>query len=362
MNKNKILPRVAVAALLASSLLTSSAYAIQFTYLDPAYKQDIYTGVLPTSWGPGFAWSSAGNMVLRGNRTLYEYNLTDDLIVNGTNVHSFTMRSVAGLGSGYGMTNGTDGFVYANTNLGVQQIDLSSWSVTQTYNTSAGGTYGIGTLPDGRIVHNDNNRIWILDPVSGVDTMVYNHGSFVDDIAISPTGEIFLAGLGQPWDITVINASGSVINSVSVTHGPDGMAFGDGAVFANNTDGTITRIDFAGAGYTGAATEVIFASGGSYGDLAAVGPDGAFYVSQWNNRGPIKWGDDANTTTGGRSTVVRISLKNAGPGGGGFNPSPGTGPGPGPGNGNNVPEPGMSMLLAMGMLGFAVSRRNRKYS
>ena len=356
MNKNKILPRVAVAALLAGSLLASSAQAIQFTYLDPAYEQDIYTGVLPTSWGPGFAWSSAGNMVLRSNSSLYEYSLTDNAVVNGTNVHGYTPRSIAGLGSGYGMTNGTDGFVYANTSRGVQQIDLSTWSVTRTYNSNGRGTYGIGTLPDGRIVHNDNNRIWVLDPVTGVDTVIYNHGSFVDDIAISPTGEIFLAGLGAPWDITVINASGTVINSVAVTHGPDGMAFGDGAVFANNTDGTITRIDFAGAGYTGAATEVIFASGGSYGDLAAVGPDGAFYVSQWSNGGPIKWGDDANTTTGGRSTIVRISLK---AGGGGFNPSPGTGPDPG--TGNNVPEPGISMLLAMGLLGFAVSKRNRKY-
>jgi len=187
MSKNKFLPRIAVATLLVGSLFASSAHAIQFTYLDPAYEQDIYTGALPTGWGPGFAWSSSGNMVLRGNSTLYEYSLTDDIVVSGTDVHSFITRPVANLGSGYGMTNGTDGFVYANTSRGVQQIDLSTWSITQTFNTSARGTYGIGTLPDGRIVHNDSYKIWILDPTTGVDTMIYNHGSFVDDIAISPT-------------------------------------------------------------------------------------------------------------------------------------------------------------------------------
>jgi hypothetical protein len=342
------LPRIAAAILITGSTLFSSAQAVQFSYLDPAYEQDIYTGVLPTGWGPGYAWSDGGNMVLRGNGTLYEYSLTDDTVYNGTDVHSYTTHAIAGLSSGYGMTNGTDGFVYANTTSGVQQINLDTWAVTETFVGSAAGYYGIATLPDGRIVHNDSqSQIWVLDPTTGIDTMIFDHVTFVDDIAVSPTGEIFLAGLDGSPDITVISDTGTLINVVSVTHSPDGMAFGDGAVFANNTDGTITRIDFAGAGYTGAGTEVIFASGGTYGDLAAVGPDGSFYVSQW---GSIHWGDSETTSTTNSQTVVRISLI----GGGGFDPSPGTGPEPTTG----VPEPGTNLLLAMGMLGLWFGRKN----
>ena len=344
--------KLAAATLIVGSTLFTSAHAVQFSYLDPAYEQDIYTADLPTGWGPGFAWNDAGNMILRGSNVLYEYSLADDTVYNGTDVHSYTAHAIAGLGFGYGMTNGTDGYVYANTSSGIQQIDLNTWTVTQTFAGSTGGTYGIGTLPDGRIVHNDNYRIWILDPTTGVDTLVYSQASFIDDIAVSPTGEIFLADLGSSR-LVVINDTGTVINTVNTTHAPDGMAFGDGAAFANNTDGTITRIDFAGAGYTGAATETIFASGGNYGDLAAVGPDGAFYVSQWYG---VDWGDAETTMTTGGSTIVRISLIGGGStGGGGFDPSPGTGPAPDPTTG--VPAPGAGILFATGILGMMFRRK-----
>ncbi|MBI5586936.1 MAG: PEP-CTERM sorting domain-containing protein [Deltaproteobacteria bacterium] len=325
-------------ALAALTAVSSPAMAVQFSYLDPGYTQEIYTGSIPTGWGPGYTWKG-GNLVLRGGNTLYEYSAAPAATVNGTAVHTATSHVISsGLAAGYGMTTGLDGFAYANTSNGVAKIDLNTWTAT-TYAGSAGGYYGIGTLPDGRIVHSDTNNIWVLNPTTGTDTKIYTAGSFIDGITVSPTGEIFLADLGSTR-IRVISSTGTLINNVAVSHGPDGMAFGAGAAFASNTDGTITRLNFAGAGYTGAVTESIFASGGTYGDLASVGPDGSFYVSQW---GTIHW--DNGTSSGGNA-IVKISAI----GGGGFNPPPGT----------SVPEPGTLLLLGSGLLGLGYYKRKIK--
>lgn len=155
-------------------------------------------------------------------------------------------------------------------------------------------------------------------------------------MAVAPTGEIFLAVLGSSR-IDVVSDTGSLINTFNVAHPADDIAFGDGAAFGNNTDGTITKYDFAGPGFTGAVTETVIASGGAYGDLASVGPDGMFYVSQW---GAIHW-DDGSTTF--ENTIVRIGPD------GFFSPSPGTG---------RVPEPSILFLMSLGLLGLFSFRRS----
>ncbi len=332
-------------ALAALTVVSSPAMAVQFSYLDPGYTQEIYTGPTDTSGGfvLGLAFGSGGNLILRSDysNSLYEYSLTPDTVINGTNVHSYTTHAVRDLPSGRGMTNGLDGYIYANTSSGVARIDTATWTAS-VIPGSAAGSYGIGTLPDGRIVHTTGGQTWVLNPVTGTDTLIHS-GLGIDGVAISTTGEIFLANL---WDnkITVLNSSGSVLNSFAVTHSPDGMAFGAGSAFANNTDGTITRLNFAGPGYTGAVTESIFASGGAYGDLGSVGPDGAFYLSQYGPIGGIHWDNGTSTSD---TAFVRIAAL----GGGGFTPPPGVAP---------VPEPGTLLLVGSGILGLAYYRRKTK--
>ncbi len=321
--------------------LTSPVWAVQFSYLDPAYTQEIFTG--PAS-GLGLTFTQDGHLVVQNDwfgpsGTVTVYSLTADTTYQGTTVHSGTVQSVSGLGFGRGITTGTDGLLYSNTSSGIQAIDATTWTAT-TIPGSAGGSYGIGTLSDGRIVHSDSSNIYILNPTTGTDTFIYAAGTFIDGLTVSPTDEIFLAGLSE-GHVIVISTTGALINDVAVTHSPDGMAFGAGSAFANNTDGTITRLTFAGAGYTGAVTETLFASGGAYGDLATVGPDGAFYVTQWGPGGGLHW--DNGTTTSDLA-VVRISL----PGGGGFEPPAGT-PGEPPTGG--VPEPSTLLLLGAGLVG-----------
>lgn len=332
-------------ALAALTVVSSPAMAVQFSYLDPGYTQEIYT--VPAATGEftlGLAFGSGGNLIVRTDysNTLFEYSLVADTVLNGTNVHSYTAHSVAGLPSGRGMTNGIDGYIYANTSSGVARINTATWTATMMPGTAT-GAYGIGTLPDGRIVHTNWNDTWVFDPVSGTDTLIHS-GLATDGIAISNTGEIFEANL---WDnkITVLNSSGAVLNSFPVTHSPDGMAFGGGFAYANNTDGTITKLSFAGPGYTGAVTESIFASGGAYGDLGSVGPDGAFYVSQYGPIGGIHWDNGAYTYD---TAFVRIAAI----GGGGFTPPPGVN--------NPVPEPGTLLLVGSGILGLAYYRIRSK--
>lgn len=349
--KRKLLKGALVFSMLAAlAVVSSPAMADQFSYLDPGYTQEIYTGPTDTSgeYTLGLAYGSGGNLIIRGDygTTLYEYSLTADTVINGTSVHSYTSHAVAGLSYGRGMTNGLDGYIYANTSAGVTRIDTTTWTATVMPGTSA-GSYGISTLPDGRIVHTTSGgQTWLFNPVTGTDTLIHS-GLGIDGVAVSNTGEIFLANL---WDykITVLNSSGTVLNSFSVSHGPDGMAFGDGSAFANNTDGTITRLDFAGAGYTGAVTQTIFASGGAYGDLASVGPDGAFYLSQYGPIGGIHWDNGATTYD---TVFVRIAAV----GGGGFDPGPGVG-----GGTTSVPEPGTLLLLGSGMLGLVYAKKKMK--
>jgi hypothetical protein len=324
-----------------------SSQAVQFSYLDPAYTQEIYTA--PNS-GLGLTWAD-GNLVTRDDiygpgNALKEYVTSPNTTVNGTSVRSFTPHTVSGIGSGRGLTTGADGKIYANTTSGIQRINPVTYVVEQTY-VSAGGQYGIATLPDGRIAHSDSNNIWLLDPVSGVDTKIYTANSFIDGVAVDPsTGTIFLADLGS-GKIHVITSTGTAINVFPVTHSPDGMAFGAGNAFANNTDGTITKISFAGPGFSGAATETIFASGGAYGDFATVGPDGAFYVTQYGpSASGIHW--DNNTTDHSSIVVVRIASID----GGGFDPGPGVG----------APDGGSLFLVesALAMLFVFCGQRRRK--
>lgn len=313
---------ILIAAGLGCSFGPMSALAIQFPNLDPAYTQEIYAG--PMVGGPGMAWTTAGALLTRNGSDILEYSLTANTVHLGTNVHGYVTHSIAGLSSsGYGMTNGLDGYIYTTTSSGLQRFDPNNWaSPAQTLGGTVGGQgYGIHVMGDGRIAYvagGGTNEVYIYDPSAATNTLIYTGSGLIDDIATDASGNIALAGQANS-DLTIITSAGAVLNTFSTAHFPDGLAFGDGinndCLFANNNDGTITRYAFA-PNYVGAptATDIAFGSG-AYGDLAEVGPDCAFYVSQFENGGyhgctPGVGTNWDNGTTNAEGSIVRIALKN----------------------------------------------------
>ena len=362
--------KTALCAALGSVLaatLAWPAHATQFSTLDPAYAQQIYTG--PFVGGPGMAWTSSGNFLTRDQSNILEYDPLASATYLGTTIHPvITTHNIAGLlTGGYGITNGLDGYIYVNTGNGVQKVDPTTWTVTTPGanlpnipgTIGTGGGYGITTLPNGKIAYvagSGTNEVYVYDPSAATNLLIYSAGTLIDDIQASPSGEIALAGYGNN-SIIMISGAGALLSATPTVQHPDGLAFGYGAavavLFSNDNMGTISKYDFTG-GYSVAPTISIIASGGSYGDLAAVGPDCALYAFQGFN-GQLNgsanfgthWGDTPNTTvTNNQSSIVRIASSR--PGVCAFAPT------------GQVPEPGTLPLLAFGLLVPMLWSRQRK--
>jgi hypothetical protein len=341
------------AALATVVLGASLAQAVQFTYLDPSFQQEIYTG--PLVGGPGMVWTSGGNLLTRNGSDIIEYSPTQNAVHQGTNIHAaINTHNIAGLiSTGYGITSGTDGYLYTNTGNGLQRIDPSTWTVTTPFANLPGigaiglsGGYGATTLPDGRIVYVAGwltNEVYFYNPGLAINTLVFTAAGLIDDIQASPTGEIALAGQGLN-NVQIITSAGVLLNTINTLAYPDGLAFGFGAsayrLYSNDNQGTITEYDFGG-NYGNAPTLTTIASGGSYGDLASVGPDCALYVSQvYNNNfhGSASFGtrwDNGNVNND--PSIVRISSSQRGECA--FSGPP-----------NGVPEPGSLMLALLALL------------
>jgi hypothetical protein len=352
----------------------AAALATQFSYLDPNYSQQIYAAPLTPNQEAGMAWTSSGNLLTRAGNQILEHSPTQNATVNGTNVHGVTVsHTITGLStSGYGMTTGFDGKIYTVTGAGLERFDPSNWATPAALmpGTVGGPGWGVTTMSNGKIAYSDSANIYVYDPVAATNSLIYTSGAQVDDIEASTGGYIALSGHSN-GTITVITNTGSPVITFSTAtgsggHAPDGLAFGDGvntnAIFSNNNDGTITEYKLS-AGFTSLLSSIdiatnlpqVYPVGGAYGDLAAVGPDCAFYVTQYENGGSngstpgvgTHW--DNGTTTADAS-IVRISLvDSAGLEICGFGTTT-----------HPAPEPSTLVLGGLGAMGIWIVARRRK--
>lgn len=347
-------PLVMTLAFAICAFLTGSVGAVQFSFLNPLYQQEIYAG--PVVGIPG-AWTTSNHLLGRtgGTQDIVEYSPTQNAVYQGTNLHGIiATHTITGLASGVGLTKGTNGFLYAPTSSGLQRIDPNNWAapaVTVAGAPSAG--YGINTLPSGKIVYAagfGSNDLRIYDPITNIDMSVYVAPTLIDDIETSAAGVIALAGQSTN-SIILLNSSGSVLTSFATAGFPDGLAFGASVapptLYSNDNQGTITEYVF-GLGFTSPPTATnVIASGGSYGDIATVGPDCAFYVSQFYNggyHGSALFGTNwDNSVTNNDPSIVRISARQ----GCAFSPSVA------------APEPGSCALMLLAAVPLLSLRRSR---
>jgi len=173
MKKLAMMPAVCAILFFAAALFfANSAHAIQFDVLAPGYSQEIYAAPLTPNQEAGMAWTSTNNLLTRAGSTIFEYNPTQNAVVNGTNVHGvLATHPIAGLNSsGYGITNGKDGFVYAATGSGLQRFNPANWALPaqSLAGTFGGNGWGITTLSDGPIVYSDGG---------GTSNSVYSIGT-----------------------------------------------------------------------------------------------------------------------------------------------------------------------------------------
>lgn len=157
-------------------------------------------------------------------------------------------------------------------------------------------------------------------PSTGVQKQLIDipgdQASFVDGVAFDPSGRYLLLSTRAPAiDLTIVDVvNATVVRQVAMADEPDGISFhwtDPQFVVTNNTDGTMTRFDFAGGDLLSPPSVSTFASGGFRGDLSLVGADGCAYVTQNGTR-------FADGTTQGTNSIVRICP--------GFTPSTGVKP------------------------------------
>ena len=325
--------RLAVAAV-AATVACGAGQAAGFTFIQAGYTAEVVA--LDPSFIGGVAFAADGDILSNscafGGSPLIRWDVQGGTAVMGGST-VFTGRTAQPSNAGCGMTTHSNGSIYTNTGGGVVRLadtggqlgvgGAGGNALGITEDPLTGNLYYVGAGSDIRVV------TAALTSVGGVFA---SNGGFTDGIFWNPDGSLLYTTDRTSFTLDVFDRFGALVDSVALGHEPDGVAFATaGFVLTNNTDGTISRVNADGS-------VGVFASGGSRGDLAHVGPDGCWYVTQNGTR-------FEDGTTASTNSIVKICAD----GGGGFNPPPGT----------RVSEPG-TLAIAGLALGLAVWRRRQR--
>jgi len=264
-----------------------------FTFLQPGFTQDIF-GVAQHFVG-GVAFAPDGDPWVddcaNSGSHLHRYDAqSSGLVVNTTPLHN---ESIHTSNAGCGLMNHSAGDMYTNTTTGVIRLDDDTGAQIGGPFGPGGNALGIAEDPEtGLIIYVGGDGTLHSVDAAFTTTAVWSTavtGNFVDGIAFDPTGDfLFVANRTPSHRLTILNGdTGALIQHVPMGPEPDGISFHASTpkfVVTNNTDGTMTRFDFAGDDYTQVPVQSVFASGGFRGDLSQVGADGCIYLTQAGTR------------------------------------------------------------------------------
>jgi hypothetical protein len=272
-----------------------------FTFLQAPFTQELFG--THADFVNGIAFAPDGDVLIAFGRLARYDRQGVEPNTHGDGLHPLTQLQ---FGFSLGIANHPDGTLYANNGSGVSNYNADTGALLRGPFGLGGNGLGIAIDPKtNNIVYPDRlGTVSFVDPSFSTSGVFSNVTGFYDGIFFDPTGDfLFLADFSIPG-VTILRHDGSLVQHIQFTGNccPDGIVFKASPprfVVTNNTDGTMTRLDFPGEDFTQPPTQTLFASGGFRGDLANVGPDRCLYLSQGGTRF-----QDGQTSSEG--SIVRI--------------------------------------------------------
>jgi hypothetical protein len=240
--------------------------------------------------GPiGLGFDGGGRLFVTARDNLYRFGAQG----GGADANRVNRSSIGQLAA---LAFGKGGALYAvrrNTTRRGEIIQLDPTDGTVLRVVASGLPCPTGLAVDPRSGDLFVSSVWCTDRVlriSGRRSTPYVTGVHVDGITFAPDGTMYVAHSadGQGYNISSVTGTGAANpgsrTPLAKVPNADGIAIAttDAVtgrppfLIVNRTDGTISRVDLQSSGHPTA--DVM--TGGSRGDLVAVGPDGCLYATQ----------------------------------------------------------------------------------